>query len=115
MAFLGHSVTQTKNISDGTAKLIDEEMRGLIVTGEETARRLLTENIDKLHAVAKALLEYETLSGEEVKTIMRGEKIERKIDEDDSKGPAGSAVPTAGKPRPPREEPDTGGAAPQPA
>jgi cell division protease FtsH len=113
--FLGHSVTQTKNISDETARLIDEEIRALIQTGEETARRILRENVDKLHAVAQALLEYETISGEEVQKIMRGEKIVRASDDEDSKkGPTGSAVPTTGRQRPPREEPGAGGLTPQP-
>jgi cell division protease FtsH len=112
--FLGHSVTQTKNISDETAKLIDQEIRALITAGEETARRILTENIDKLHAVAKALLEFETLSGEEVIGVMRGEKVVRKDDDEESKGSTGPAVPAAGKARPPRTEPGTGGLEPQP-
>jgi cell division protease FtsH len=111
--FLGHSVTQTKNISDGTAKLIDEEIRGLITAGENKARTILTEKIDALHRVAKGLLEYETLSGEEVQALVRGETIVRRDDNDGSKGPASSAVPSAGRSRP-REEPDAGGMAPQP-
>ncbi len=110
--FLGHSVTQTKNISDGTAKLIDEEMRQLIQIGEETARRILTEKIDGLHALAKALLEFETLSGEEVQAILRGERIVRKSDDEETKGPTDSAVPVSGRQRPPRNEP--GGFEPQP-
>jgi cell division protease FtsH len=112
--FLGHSVTQTKNISDGTAKLIDEEIRGLIQTGEETARRILAEKTEQLHTLAKALLEYETLSGEEVMTVMRGEKIIRKSDDEESKGPTDSAVPVAGRQRPPRGETGSGGLEPQP-
>jgi cell division protease FtsH len=111
--FLGHSVTQTKNISDETAKLIDEEIRGLIQTGESTARRILSEKIDVLHAVAKALLEFETLNGEEVATIMRGDKIIRRSEDEGTKGPVGSAVPAAGRSRP-REEPGAGGMEPQP-
>lgn len=110
--FLGHSVTQTTNISNDTARLIDEEIRALITTGEETARRVLTEKIDVLHAVAAALLEYETLNGEEVATILRGDKIIRR-DDDGSKGNLGSAVPTAGRARP-REE-GSGGMEPQPS
>ena len=108
--FLGHSVTQTKNLSDDTAKLIDQEIRGLIETGEQTARQILNEKIDVLHAVAAALLEYETLSGEEVKQIMRGEKIVRKDDDGDSV--VSSTVPAAGRSRP-RGEP-SGGLEPQP-
>jgi cell division protease FtsH len=103
--FLGHSVTQTKNISEETAKLIDQEIRSLIATGEATARRILAENVDKLHAVAKALLEFETLTGDEVLGVMRGEKVVRKDDDEESKGSTGPAVPAAGKARPPRPEP----------
>ncbi len=110
--FLGHSVTQTTNISNDTARLIDEEIRSLIAKGEETARTVLHDKINVLHAVAGALLEYETLTGEEVSTLMRGDKIIRR-DDDGSKGSLGSAVPTAGRPRP-REEPGTGGMEPQP-
>ena len=111
--FLGHSVTQTKNLSDETAKLIDEEIRSLIQAGEQTAKRILNEKNDRLHAVAAALLELETLSGDEVQQIMRGEKIVRKTDDDGSKGPTGSAVPTAGRQTRPRGEP-SGGMEPQP-
>ncbi len=111
--FLGHSVTQSKNLSDDTAKLIDQEIRGLITAGEQKARQILQDNIDSLHRVAKGLLEFETLSGEEVKALMRGETIVRRDDNDGSKGSAGSAVPTAGRSKP-REEPDAGGMAPQP-
>jgi cell division protease FtsH len=112
--FLGHSVTQTKNLSDETAKLIDEEIRSLIQAGESTARRILTEKVDKLHAVAKALLDLETISGEEVQAVMRGDDIVRKSDDDGSKGPAGSTVPSAGRSPRPREEPGAGGMEPQP-
>ena len=110
--FLGHSVTQTKFISDETAKLIDEEIRRLIHDGEAKAKKILTENLDKLHDVAKALLDLETISGDEVKAIMAGDKIVRR-DDDGSKGSAGPAVPNAGRTRP-REEPGTGGMEPQP-
>ncbi len=112
--FLGHSVTQTKNLSEETARLIDEEVRALITDGENTARRILTEKIDVLHAVAKALLEFETVSGEEVKAVMRGDKIVRDTDDEGTKAPTGSAVPTAGKPARPREEPGPGDLEPQP-
>ena len=76
--FLGHSVTQSKNLSDDTAKLIDQEIRNLITTGEQKAREILHDKIDALHRVAKGLLEFETLSGEEVKALMRGENIVRR-------------------------------------
>ncbi len=111
--FLGHSVTQTKNLSDQTAKLIDEEIRQLIADGEATARRILSEKINELHAVAKALLEFETLSGAEVEAVMRGEPIIR----DDNSGPKGtpsSAVPTAGKQKPAKGNAPSGDMEPQP-
>jgi cell division protease FtsH len=96
--FLGHSVTQTKNLSDQTAKLIDEAVRDLIQAGEATARRILTKRRADLHAVAKALLELETLSGEEVKKILAGGTIDR--DDDEAKKKASrkpsSSVPRAG-------------------
>ncbi len=113
--FLGHSVTQTKNISDDTAQLIDQEIRGLITEGEAKAKRILDEKNESLHAVANALLEHETLTGDEVQAVMRGEKIVREDDSGDgSKSPAETAVPTAGRQRPDDEEPDTGGMEPQP-
>ncbi len=65
--FLGHSVTQRKNVSEATAKVIDEEIRRLVDEGEQTARDILTARIDELHALAKGLLEYETLSADEIR------------------------------------------------
>lgn len=95
--FLGHSVAQSTNISPETAQLIDLEVRTLIEQGEQTARRLLAENKDKWEAVAKALLEFETLTGDEIHAIMRGETIVRAdIDEADNNGPSAS-LPTIGK------------------
>jgi cell division protease FtsH len=93
--FLGHSVTQRKNVSDETAKLIDQEVRRIVEEGEAKAREILSRNIDNLHVVAKALLEYETLTGEEVKALMRGEKIRQQTNDPSSNKPR-SSVPTAG-------------------
>jgi cell division protease FtsH len=93
--FLGHSVTQRKNVSDETAKLIDQEVRRIVEEGEQKARDLLAKNIDGLHIVAKALLEYETLSGEEVQALLRGEKIRQNTGDADRPKPR-SSVPTAG-------------------
>jgi cell division protease FtsH len=111
--FLGHSVTQTTNMSEGTAQLVDSEIRTLIEGGEQTARRILHERIDDLHALANALLEYETLSGDEVAAIFRGEKIVREApDEPQSPSTPSSSVPSAGRPR----GPDNGiGVEPQPS
>ena len=59
--FLGHSVAQTQNISEATSQIIDQEVRRLIEEAEGRARVILTERLDDLHKIAKALLEYETL------------------------------------------------------
>jgi len=68
--FLGHSVARTQNVSEATAQVIDKEVRRLVVEGEIEARRILTERLDDLHTLAKALLEYETLSGDEIKDLL---------------------------------------------
>jgi len=93
--FLGHSVTQTQNISEETAKIIDEEMRRLIEEAESKARNILTEHIDQLHLLANALLEFETLTGDEVRgLILRGEPIVRPEPNDEPPPPK---RPTSGK------------------
>ncbi len=97
--FLGHSVTQRKNVSDATAKLIDEEVRRIIDEAEGSAMRILTEHRDDLEKVSLALLEYETLSGDEVKALLRGEEIVRTDDNKPASGDSGprSAVPTTNR------------------
>jgi cell division protease FtsH len=67
--FLGHSVTQQQNVSEATAQLIDTEVRRLIEEAETKARKILTTQLDDLHKIAKALLEYETLTGEEASRL----------------------------------------------
>jgi cell division protease FtsH len=101
-------------MSEDTARLIDEEIRRIVTEGERKAREVLASNRDKLEAITQALMEYETISGEEVNALMRGEKIVRANDDEESKGPAGPAVPAAGKMRPSRPEPGPGGLEPQP-
>ena len=75
--FLGHSVTQSKNVSDETAKLIDAEVKRLIDEAKDKAKKILTNNIDELHIIAKGLLEYETLTGDEIKDLLKGIKPSR--------------------------------------
>jgi cell division protease FtsH len=88
--FLGHSVARTQNVSEDTAQKIDSEVRRLVQSGLDEARRILTERIDDLHSVAKALLEYETLSGDEIIGAMKG--IAPNRDEPEAKRPGGPAV-----------------------
>ncbi len=70
--FLGHSVTQHKAVSDETAHAIDREVRSIIDRNYERARQLLTDNIDKLHTMAQALVKYETLDSKQIDDIMEG-------------------------------------------
>ena len=70
--FLGHSVARTQNVSEDTAQKIDAEVRRLVQAGLDEARRILKERIEDLHTLAKALLEYETLSGDEIVNALKG-------------------------------------------
>ena len=75
--FLGHSVSRNQHMSEQTARLIDEEVRRLVEEGEIKAREVLTDNLDELHRLAAALLEYETLTGDEAKRVIAGDDIGR--------------------------------------
>jgi cell division protease FtsH len=98
--FLGMSVQRQQNVSEATAQKIDQEVRKLVEEGYATARRILTEKHDAFVALAKALLEYETLTGEEIRAVMDGKAIRRDVD-DEPQAPRGSAVPSAGRPAAP--------------
>ena len=68
--FLGHSVSRTQNISEETARIIDEEVKRIVSSGWSEARRILTEKAEDHEKLSQALLEYETLSGEEIKDLL---------------------------------------------
>jgi len=85
--FLGRSVTQHKQVSDDTAHTIDEEIRKIIDANYERADKILKENIEKLHAMAKALMKYETIDDAQVKNIMEGRPSGRPKDWDDVSEP----------------------------
>ncbi len=70
--FLGRSVTQHKAVSDLTAKKIDEDVRILINRNYQRAQQLLTDNLDKLHIMAKLLIKYETIDSDQIDAIMEG-------------------------------------------
>ena len=82
--FLGRSVTQHKQVSDDTAHAIDEEVRKIIDENYSLAEKLLAENIDKLHVMAKALVKYETIGEEQIKDIMEGREPRPPEDWDDT-------------------------------
>jgi len=94
--FLGRSVARTQNMSEETSKKVDSEIRKIVDKGYERARTVLTDKIDDLHKLAKALLTYETLSGEEIenlinKNIYPSNKEDLKV-EDEDKGSALSSM-----------------------
>ena len=102
--FLGHSVSRTQNVSEETARIIDEEVKRLVQSGYDEAKRILTERIEDLHTLAKALLEYETLTGDEITNALKGVMPRR-----DDTGDAGPALPAVSVPLTPAA------ARPQPA
>jgi len=110
--FLGHSVTQSKNLSEETARQIDAEIRRIIDEAYARCKAILSENIDELHLLAKGLLEHETLSGDEIRLVIKGEPVVRS--RPDEPTPAGrGSVPSSG--RAPRPGSSPGGLSPAPA
>jgi cell division protease FtsH len=97
--FLGHSVTQTKNLSDATAKSIDEETRRIIDDAYRDASKILSDNKSELETLARGLLEYETLSGDEIQSLINGDTLSRnKPAEENARAEKGrSSVPTGGQ------------------
>ena len=101
--FLGRSVTKQQNKSEETAKKIDAEVKKIVDKGYERARKVLSEKIDDLHKIAKALLIYETLSGDEIRDlILKNIKPTRSFKDDkEDDGKASSALGSLGlKPKP---------------
>jgi len=111
--FLGHSVTQHKNMSDATAAQVDAEVRRIVDEAYMTARKVLTENLDQLHTLGKGLLEYETLSGEEINALLRGEAIIR-TDKQDTPPPPKQPTPGRRASVPTSGSKDSGGLEPEP-
>jgi cell division protease FtsH len=108
--FLGYQVARQQNISEETSRKIDAEIRKLVETGYSDANRILSEKRADLETLAKGLLEFETLTGDEIIDLLAGKRPMREsVIEPPT--PRGSAVPPAGKPRP---RPETGGLEPQP-
>jgi cell division protease FtsH len=95
--FLGRSVTQTKQISDETAHAIDQEVRRVIESNYQRARGILETHLDKLHAMADALVKFETIDDGQIKEIMDGRPPTPPAGWDDpvSSGPSGTAGPGA--------------------
>ena len=98
--FLGHSVTQNKNVSEATAREIDSEVKTVLDTAYNAAKALLTEKLEDLHRLARGLLEYETLSGDDIRTVLRGDPVIRKVVDEPAADNRRASVPTSGWPTP---------------
>jgi cell division protease FtsH len=112
--FLGHSVTQQKNVSEETSQIIDVEIRRLVDEAYDVATVILKKRKKGLKLIAEGLLEYETLSGKEIADLLEGNPLSRDIG-DDAPPSRGSSVPTSGTGKPKKDgKPDSGGMEPQP-
>ena len=109
--FLGHSVTQNKNVSEATAQEIDSEVKIIIDAAYSGAKKLLTDRLEELHRLARGLLEYETLSGDDIRTVLRGDPVIKKVVDEAAPDNRRASVPTSGWPTP---SPGGLGPAPQP-
>jgi cell division protease FtsH len=104
--FLGMSVSRIQNASEAIVQKIDSEIRRLVEEGYNPATKILTEKRADLEALAKGLLEYETLTSDEIIDLLEGKKPNRESVLEPT-APRTSAVPPAGRPRP-RPRPKTG-------
>jgi len=82
--FIGRELAHHKDYSEDTARIIDGEVKRIVKTAQETAERLLRENIEALNKIAQALLDRETVTGEEIDRIMRGEELEPKAEKEEA-------------------------------
>ena len=103
-------MAQRKNVSDATAAAIDSEVRRIVEEGENKAREILSTHLEELHALAKGLLEYETLNADEVRDLLAGRPIRQGGDQSGPHKPR-SSIPTTGA----VQRPSPGGFEPKPA
>ena len=97
--FLGYSVNRSRQMSNETAQAIDNEIRKVVEDGYSRAKHLLDEHREQLEKLAQALLEYETLSGDEIKKVLAGETIDRGSSKGPSLPAAGSSIPKSKRPK----------------
>ena len=79
--FLGKSVTQNQNMSEETSAMVDEEIKAFVNQGYENAKKILTEHREDWEKLAEALMEYETLTGDEINVLLAGKPIDKSKDE----------------------------------
>jgi cell division protease FtsH len=98
--FLGHSVARRQNISEATAQLVDSEIHRIIDEAYKEATRILTERLNDLNVLARGLLEYETLTGDEIIALLKGiAPVRTPYEEPEPQRGPGPSVPQAGRPR----------------
>ena len=83
--FLGWQITRQEHMSEETAKKVDAEVKKIVDAGYQRARKILTEKLEDLHKIAKALLAYETLSGDEIKDLILKNVEPKRPDEEEFK------------------------------
>jgi len=94
--FLGRSVQKHQNVSEDTARLIDSEIRNIVDSCYNLAKKILNDKKDDLHKLAKGLMEYETLTGDEITSLLKDGVVNRPDPEEEIKN-AGASVPKSGK------------------
>ncbi|WP_028966175.1 ATP-dependent zinc metalloprotease FtsH [Sphingomonas phyllosphaerae] len=109
-SFLGYSSSQPVRMSNATAQLIDDEIKAIVEGGLHRAKQVLTDHLDQLHTLAGALLEYETLSGDEIKRLIAGEELDRR-----DQGPKTPLMPAVGTSIPKTKRPSGPFGNPSPA
>jgi cell division protease FtsH len=98
--FVGHTITRQQNVSEATAQKIDQEIRTIIDTCYRRAHEILNERVTDLHTLAKGLLEYETLTGDEIVALLKGiPPVRAPYEEPEPQRGPGPSVPQAGRPR----------------
>jgi cell division protease FtsH len=105
--FLGMSMGRQQNLSESTAQKIDAEVKRLVEEGYQAAKKILTEKRSDFETLAEALLEFETLSGDEIKDLLNGKRPSRDVS-DEPPPSRGSAIATAAKTKKRPPKPDAG-------
>ena len=101
--FLGHSLGRQAGASQETANMIDAEVKRIVTDGYDLAHKILTEQMDQLHTLAKGLLEHETLSGDDIKDLLDGKPIVRANDNEPTDKTKHSSLPRGGRSRKPAD------------
>ena len=108
--FLGHSVARTQSMSEETQKLVDNEVKAIIDKSYKVAEKIITEKRKYLDVIANGLIEYETLTGDEINSLLEGVKPNREEPSEDSESSVTGSVPKAGKRKEPSSKPGLQGA-----